>query len=225
MTGHFWVARKRRYCHLPSKKTNKYCGEHLTQQQKEDITQDTRVRIPCPFDPQQSVIHLFYEKTMSSIALYWYHFKSTVFQDELEQHLKTRCNARPKAAEPWHSLNANCTLPLSKEELEFQQHIHSHKHLKAQPWIARVQLHELPRTELRDLIQKVENLYKEVVPPINTVIYSHPSLAKRRWEWSFNNRAVWPRRWLIKASYRAMVKYTKHADQQVISRLFANESG
>lgn len=51
--GHYWVARKRRYCHLPSKKTNKYCGEHLTEQQKEDINQDSRIRIPCPFDPLQ----------------------------------------------------------------------------------------------------------------------------------------------------------------------------
>jgi len=154
---------------LPSKKTNKYCGEHLTQQQEEDITQDSRVRIPCPYDPQH-----------------------TVFQDELDQHLTTRCNARPKPTDPWHSLNANCTLPLSKEELEFQQHIHSHKHMKAQPWISRVQLHELPKQELRGLIQKVEDLYKKVVPPIETVIYSHPSMAKRR----------------------TMVKYTKHADQQ-----------
>jgi hypothetical protein len=56
LAGQYWVARKRRYCHLPSKKTNKYCGEHLTEQQKEDIDQDTRVRIPCPFDPRQYVL-------------------------------------------------------------------------------------------------------------------------------------------------------------------------
>ncbi|KAH8552325.1 methyltransferase TRM13-domain-containing protein [Umbelopsis sp. PMI_123] len=166
---HYWVARKRRYCHLPSKKTNKYCGEHLTEQQKEDITQDSRIRVPCPFDPQH-----------------------TVFQDELDVHLKTRCNARPKPSDPWYTLNVNCTLPLSKEELEFQQSIHSHKHLKSQPWIARVQLHELPKNELRDLILKVERLYKEVVPPIKTKIHFHPSMEKRR----------------------AQVKYHKHADQQ-----------
>lgn len=52
--------------------------------------------------------------------------------------------------------------------------------MKAQPWISRVQLHELPKQELRGLIQKVEDLYKKVVPPIETVIYSHPSMAKRR---------------------------------------------
>jgi tRNA:m4X modification enzyme len=94
--------------------------------------------------------------------------------------LKTRCNARPKPSDPWYTLNVNCTLPLSKEELEFQQSIHSHKHLKSQPWIARVQLHELPKNELRDLILKVERLYKEVVPPIKTKIHFHPSMEKRR---------------------------------------------
>ncbi|KAJ2956335.1 hypothetical protein NQZ79_g7798 [Umbelopsis isabellina] len=166
---HYWVARKRRYCHLPSKKTNKYCGEHLTEQQKEDIGQDSRIRIPCPFDP----LH-------------------TVFQDELEQHLTQRCNARPKENDTWHSLNVNCTLPLSKEELEFQQNIHSHKHMKAQPWIAKVKLNELPKQDLRDLVTKVEVLYKRLVPPIRLDIRSHASMAKRQ----------------------AAVKFTKHADQQ-----------
>ncbi|CAO3631813.1 unnamed protein product [Cunninghamella echinulata] len=50
---HFWVPRKRRYCHLPSKRENKYCGEHMTELTKQDPNNQSR--IPCPFDPSHTV--------------------------------------------------------------------------------------------------------------------------------------------------------------------------
>jgi hypothetical protein len=52
--------------------------------------------------------------------------------------------------------------------------------MKAQPWIAKVKLNELSKQELRDLIMKVETLYKQLVPPIQLDIRSHASMAKRQ---------------------------------------------
>lgn len=84
LTGQYWVARKRRYCHLPSKKTNKYCGEHLTEQQKEDIAQDTRVRIPCPFDPRQYVFTI-------KDTLYRFALSLTLVETALFFKMNLRC--------------------------------------------------------------------------------------------------------------------------------------
>ncbi|CAG8454287.1 9679_t:CDS:10 [Cetraspora pellucida] len=90
---HFWVKRKRqvnklnerfiRYCHLPTKIGNNYCGEHLAS----DPNPTTRERIPCPYDKSH-----------------------TVYKDELEKHLAQKCNSRPRPNPPYFSLNFNCTL-------------------------------------------------------------------------------------------------------------------
>nr|CAG8635816.1 7173_t:CDS:2 [Entrophospora candida] len=81
----FWVKRKRRYCHLPKKLDNNYCGEHLQCEVKVGIKKE---RIPCPFDPSH-----------------------TVYKIELEKHLKHKCNSRPKPTPAYFSLDINCTLP------------------------------------------------------------------------------------------------------------------
>ncbi|KAF7732902.1 tRNA:m(4)X modification enzyme TRM13 [Apophysomyces ossiformis] len=94
--------------------------------------------------------------------------------------MKTRCNSRPKGTQPYHSSNINCTLPLSKEELEFQQTHHTHKHIRSQPWIARVQLHELPSNELNTLINKVQSAYEQQVPAIALKVLTHPTTQSAR---------------------------------------------
>ncbi|KAI7863848.1 methyltransferase TRM13-domain-containing protein [Spinellus fusiger] len=165
---HFYVARKSRYCSLPAKRTNKYCGEHLAEQQKSGEI-DTMRRIPCPYDPSH-----------------------TIFERNLEHHLNTRCNARPKDNEQFYSLNVNCTLSLSEEELEFQRSIQLHKNMYSQPWIARIQLSQLPVNELNALAHKIESIYKEHVPVIRQEILTHDAIS----------------------SLRTAERFIKHLDQQ-----------
>ncbi|ORX59726.1 DUF715-domain-containing protein [Hesseltinella vesiculosa] len=149
-SGHFYVPRKRKYCSLKTRPGNQYCGEHLPDDQR-DGNENTR-RVPCPFDPNH-----------------------TVAIKDLVSH-KARCNSRPLPPPVYHSLNLNVTLPLSPEELAFQQNIFSHKELKSQPWIARVQLDQLPDGELQALLQKIQHTASSLLPSIPTQILSHPSL-------------------------------------------------
>ncbi|KAI8100004.1 methyltransferase TRM13-domain-containing protein [Halteromyces radiatus] len=149
---HYWIERKRRYCQLLAKATNKYCGEHMVVSDNNGVEESKR-RVPCPFDPSHSVV-----------------------QKDLEIH-KTKCNARPRAPESHYALNINTTLPLSQEELDFQQGIYSHKELKVQPWIARIQLDELSRSELDALINKVQLAYDSHVPSsIPKQVLSHQAI-------------------------------------------------
>ncbi|CEG64063.1 hypothetical protein RMATCC62417_01106 [Rhizopus microsporus] len=164
---HFFVARKRRYCNLPAKKSQKYCGEHLgldPDNQASDLK-----RVPCPYDNSH-----------------------TVFEKDLKIHMEKRCNSRPKGLPVCHSLNVNCTLELSKEELEFQKNIYSHQKLHIQPWLARVQLKTLSRQELDSIIQKVKTAYEQHVGSIETQILKHTVFEQKR----------------------AEVQWTKHLDQQ-----------
>jgi tRNA:m4X modification enzyme len=94
--------------------------------------------------------------------------------------MKNRCNARPRAPPPCFSLNVNCTLPLSAEELEFQKNIFSHQKIFSQPWIARVQLKDLSKNELDQLIEKVTDSHRNTVPEIPVEILTHPSAEKKR---------------------------------------------
>ena len=102
---------------------------------------------------------------------------STVYEKDLENHMKTKCNSRPREPDVYHHLNINCTIPLSTEELEFQKNIYSHKQLHAQPWITRVQLSELPRQELDTLINKVKSID---VPEIESSILKHHVTESKR---------------------------------------------
>ncbi|CAO0791320.1 unnamed protein product [Mucor circinelloides] len=151
---HFYVLRKRRYCGLPARKDLNYCGEHLNEKpDKEGLPK----RIPCPYDNSH-----------------------TIFEKDLEKHLKSRCNARPRELPVCHSLNVNCTLPLSEEELEFQRNIYSHQKMFVQPWLARVQLQELSREDLDSIINKVKIAYDANVAPIPMEQLTHPSSEKKR---------------------------------------------
>lgn len=94
--------------------------------------------------------------------------------------MKNRCNARPRELPACHSLNVNCTLPLSQEELDFQKNIYSHQKMHVQPWLARVQLSELAKADLESIIQKVNTAYDQHVKPIETQILTHPSAEKKR---------------------------------------------
>lgn len=81
---HFFVKRKRRYCHLTTSLGIKYCGEHSNCINDEEELAETdsakaqynpyvkeKKRIPCPLDP-----------------------KHTIFEKDLAKH-SLRCNARP----------------------------------------------------------------------------------------------------------------------------------
>ncbi|GES74075.1 tRNA:m(4)X modification enzyme TRM13 homolog [Rhizophagus clarus] len=87
---HFWVKHKRkvndleRYCHLPTKIDNDFCGEHAIY----DTKWKGKERIVCPYDPSH-----------------------TVNKDEIEKHLEKKCNSRPPPTPPYFSSNINCTLP------------------------------------------------------------------------------------------------------------------
>ncbi|KAI7906863.1 methyltransferase TRM13-domain-containing protein [Cokeromyces recurvatus] len=154
---HFFVLRKRRYCGLPAKKNLKYCGEHLTACADDENAKDLPKRIPCPYDNSH-----------------------TIFEKDLENHLKNRCNARPRELPKCHSLNVNCTLPLSQEELDFQKSIFSHQKLHVQPWLARVRLNQLSKEELESLIDKVSFAYDAHVPLIPMEKLTHSSAEKKR---------------------------------------------
>lgn len=95
----------------------------------------------------------------------------------MENH-KKKCNKRPSEPKPHYSLNMNVTLPLSEEELAFQQNIHSHKELKAMPWLEQIRLDALKRTDLDRLIHKVQTAYDQYVSsvPIETQVLSYPTL-------------------------------------------------
>lgn len=105
---------------------------------------------------------------------------STIFEKDLETHLKSRCNARPRELPKCHSLNVNCTLPLSEEELEFQKNIYSHQAMFVQPWLARVQLNELAKQDLDSIIYKVSTAYDTHIKTIETQVLTHPSAEKKR---------------------------------------------
>lgn len=94
--------------------------------------------------------------------------------------MEKRCNSRPKGLPVCHSLNVNCTLELSKEELEFQKNIYSHQKLHIQPWLARVQLKTLSRQELDSIIQKVKTAYEQHVGSIETQILKHTVFEQKR---------------------------------------------
>ncbi|RCH92865.1 tRNA:m(4)X modification enzyme TRM13, partial [Rhizopus stolonifer] len=113
----------------------------------------------------------------------------TVFEKDLKIHLEKRCNSRPRGLPVSHSLNINCTLPLSLEELEFQKNIYSHQKMHVQPWLARVQLKSLTREQLNSVYDKINAVELE---PIPTEISSHVAVEQKR----------------------AEVQWTKHLDQQ-----------
>lgn len=106
---------------------------------------------------------------------------STVYENVLEEHMKSRCNARPRAPEQYHSLNINCSLPLSTEELEFQKTIYSHKNMHPQPWLVRVQLSELAKEDLDTIIDKAQKTYRQELPsPIETVVLKNDTAESKR---------------------------------------------
>ncbi|KAI8640890.1 methyltransferase TRM13-domain-containing protein [Parasitella parasitica] len=151
---HFFMPRKRRYCGLRTGKDMKYCGEHSV---GIPDCEGKPKRIPCPYDPSHSI-----------------------FEKDLEKHMKSKCNARPKELPACHSLNVNCTLPLSSEELEFQKNIYSHQNMFVQPWLARVQLQALSTEDLDSLVDKVSAAYDANVAPIPMEQLTHPSSEKKR---------------------------------------------
>lgn len=128
-------------------------------------------------------------------------FHSTIFEKDLEKHLKSRCNARPRELPVCHSLNVNCTLPLSEEELEFQRNIYSHQKMFVQPWLARVQLHELAREDLDSIISKVTAAYDANVAPIPMEQLTHPSSEKKRYA-QLARRSALVTHWSIEAPFR-----------------------
>ncbi|KAL1919711.1 uncharacterized protein VTP21DRAFT_1642 [Calcarisporiella thermophila] len=147
---HYYVKRKKRYCHLATKLGNRYCGEHLIH----DVNAYKK-RIPCPYDPSH-----------------------TVFEEELEKHLSTRCNARPELLQeqPFFRLDANCTLPPPDDE-------HNTMHLqlfKRIPGQKGVMLSELDPKLLQALIDRVRHLHTRYVPELQLRVEDHEALQRKR---------------------------------------------
>ncbi|KAI9305134.1 methyltransferase TRM13-domain-containing protein [Cunninghamella echinulata] len=123
----------------------------MTELTKQDPNNQSR--IPCPFDPSH-----------------------TVAIQKLDVH-KTKCRSRPREPKPYYTLNMNVTLPLTQEELTFQQNIYSHKELKAMPWLKQIRLDHLKKSELDQLIQKVQIAFDQhVTLPIKTQVLTYPTL-------------------------------------------------
>lgn len=104
-----------------------------------------------------------------------------MYEKVLDEHMKDRCNARPRAPEQYHSLNVNCSLPLSTEELEFQKTIYSHKNLHPQPWLVRVQLSELSKEELDTIVSKTQKTFHhELSCLIQTMVLKNDAAENKR---------------------------------------------
>ncbi|CAG8818948.1 12440_t:CDS:2, partial [Cetraspora pellucida] len=144
---HFWVKRKRqvnelnerfiRYCHLPTKIGNNYCGEHLAS----DPNPTTRERIPCPYDKSHYLII------------------NTVYKDELEKHLAQKCNSRPRPNPPYFSLDVNCTLSYpSKFAEEEKSLVLDHEVLKEKKEIITNSKHVIQQASLLGHMERLKLL-------------------------------------------------------------------
>ncbi|ODV66417.1 DUF715-domain-containing protein [Hyphopichia burtonii NRRL Y-1933] len=87
----FFLAKKNRRCSMQRKANQKYCSEHMSNDQDEAKGK----RIPCPYDNQH-----------------------TVWTKDLSVHLK-KCNSRPKEEhEPWYEKDININLKGDSTEID-----------------------------------------------------------------------------------------------------------
>ncbi|CAG8656120.1 16380_t:CDS:2, partial [Acaulospora morrowiae] len=113
---------------------NDYCGEHLNH----DPKTTTRERILCPYD-----------------------LSHTVYKDDLEDHLKHKCNSRPQPNPPYFSLNINCTFPIPEKD-------------------EKLTLSELSKETLEKLIYNVNNWFDKLGLQISTLVLDHDALREKR---------------------------------------------
>ncbi|CAG8506336.1 15400_t:CDS:2 [Acaulospora colombiana] len=86
--------------------------------------------------------------------------QSTVYKDELENHLEYKCNSRPKPNPPYFSLNINCTLPAPERDGRFA-------------------LSELDKEALERLIHDVDIWFDRIVLDIKTLVLDHEALREK----------------------------------------------
>src|SRR5579871_4437023 len=125
-----------------------------------------------------------------------FYANSTVYEDELDVHVRTRCNARPTSPPPYYKFNCNVTLSLSPEEIAFQKQQFYHSHFKTiskQPWLLNVRLDEIPKKELDSLFNKIRTIYSTIVERIEMKVLDHEAVVSKR----------------------EGITFTKHLDQQV----------
>ncbi|KAJ3162127.1 hypothetical protein HDU86_005825 [Geranomyces michiganensis] len=150
---HFWVPRKRRYCHLAVNPNHQYCGQHAGLEDK-TLFADTpgNERVPCPYDPGHNVA-----------------------ARALAKHLRI-CNKRPEPPPSYFCENINVALassPPSQGQLSGEK----------EPDLgstARERLFDMPREAFLKLVAKVRRIAAEIIPTdFETIILSHASMKDR----------------------------------------------
>ncbi|KAI8588310.1 methyltransferase TRM13-domain-containing protein [Geranomyces variabilis] len=156
---HFWIPRKRRYCHLAVNPHHHYCGQHAA---LEDKTRPGFVevpgseRIPCPYDPGHNVA-----------------------ARALAKHLKI-CNKRPEPPHPYFCENINVSSPSSAASSPSVDKPSDPKAPEPAATTPRERLFDMPREAFHELAAKVRRLVAEITPTdLETVILSHPSMKER----------------------------------------------
>ncbi|XP_078377457.1 tRNA:m(4)X modification enzyme TRM13 homolog isoform X2 [Oculina patagonica] len=126
----FFLKRKNRFCRMTVGEGRKYCGEHMVVAGESEA--GGRKRITCPLDK-----------------------KHTVFEDQLEKHLK-KCNQTKKTRVVYFSANINSGIP----NYEFSP-------------AEKVSLSSVSQEKVSRLIDKVKQCCKVHVPTIPEEILSH----------------------------------------------------
>ncbi|XP_046839143.1 tRNA:m(4)X modification enzyme TRM13 homolog [Xenia sp. Carnegie-2017] len=118
----FFLKRKNRYCKMIPGKGKKFCGEHSYLELGQNEVSAKRKRINCPLDENH-----------------------TVFEDQLEKHLK-KCNVTKKRQVEYYEKNINNGQLLTD----------TNHQLKKQP------LKNIPKEDIQLCIEKIRSFFKEI---------------------------------------------------------------
>ncbi|XP_072500215.1 tRNA:m(4)X modification enzyme TRM13 homolog isoform X2 [Notamacropus eugenii] len=128
----YFVERKNRFCRMVPAAGRRFCGEHAGAGAEEE---NTRKRILCPLDP-----------------------KHTVYEDQLEKHLK-KCNSREKPKPDYFIQDINAGL---EDETEILDKL--------------VPISSLSEEQLENLIKKLRKASEGLNCTLKELIMSHPAL-------------------------------------------------
>ncbi|XP_044528080.1 tRNA:m(4)X modification enzyme TRM13 homolog isoform X1 [Gracilinanus agilis] len=131
----YFVERKKRFCRMVAAAGRRFCGEHAGAAGTGAEEENIRKRILCPLDP-----------------------KHTVYEDQLEKHLK-KCNSREKPKPDYFIQDINAGLKDETEILDEQ-----------------VPISSLSEEQLENLIKKLRKASNGVNCTLKEQIMSHPAL-------------------------------------------------